>query len=98
MSIFRVVEDTETHLVVLMKENRGVWSESAMDLSSTNPPAIARMGGHPVPPPESAVSSAGNDRELVSRVAEHIAESSGPDAYSGAVLVAHNGQIVLENA
>jgi D-alanyl-D-alanine carboxypeptidase len=98
MSIFRVVEDTETHLVVLMKENRGAWSESTMDLASTNPPVIARMGGHPVPPPEGAVSSAGNDRDLASRVTEHIAESSGPAAYSGTVLVAHNGQIVLEKA
>jgi D-alanyl-D-alanine carboxypeptidase len=98
MSIFRVVEDTEMHLAVLMKENRGAWSESTMDMASTNPPVIARMGGHPVPPPESAVSPAGSDRELASRVTEHIAESSGPDAYSGAVLVAHNGQIVLENA
>ena len=98
MSIFRVVEDTETHVVVLMKENRGVWSESSMDLASTNPPVIAIMGGHPVPPPESAVSSAGNDSELAERVAEHIAESSGPAAYSGTVLVAHNGEIVLEKA
>jgi D-alanyl-D-alanine carboxypeptidase len=98
MSIFRVVEDTETHLVVLMKENRGAWSESTMDLASTNPPVIAGMRGHPVPPPESAVSPAGNDRELATRVDEHIAETSGSAAYSGAVLVAHNGQIVLEKA
>src|ERR1700730_13304276 len=28
MTIYRVEADTDTHLVVLMKENRGSWSES----------------------------------------------------------------------
>ncbi len=54
MSIFRVEEETETHVVVLMKEGRGVWSESTLDLASTHPPVIARMGGHPVSTPEGA--------------------------------------------
>jgi D-alanyl-D-alanine carboxypeptidase len=98
MSIFRIVEDTETHLVVLMKENRGAWSESSMDLSSTNPPVVIGMTGHPVPPPESSANPAGSDKELAARVVEHVAEMGGPDAYSGAVLIAHNGQIVLEKA
>lgn len=98
MSIFRIVEDTETHLVVLMKENRGAWSESSMDLSSTNPPLVIGMTGHPVPPPESSVNPAGSDKELGARVGEHVAEMGGPEAYSGAVLIAHNGQIVLEKA
>lgn len=98
MSIFRVVEETETHLVALMKENRGSWSESTMDLASTTPPVIARIGGHPVPPPESAVDPAASDKELAARVDEHIAELRGADAFSGAVLIAHKGQIVLEKA
>jgi CubicO group peptidase (beta-lactamase class C family) len=98
MSIVRVAEDTETHLVVLMKENRGAWSESTMDLALTNPPLIEKMEGHPVPPPEAAVNPVGSDGELATRVNEHIAEPSGSGAYSGAVLVAHNGQIVLEKA
>ena len=54
MTIYRVTEDTETHLVVLMKENRGAYSESTMDLASVNPPVIAGMMGHPVSPPEGA--------------------------------------------
>ena len=28
------MEETDTHLVALMKENRGAWSESTMDLAS----------------------------------------------------------------
>src|SRR5579871_229789 len=98
MSIFRVEEDTDAHLLVLMKETRGSWSESTLDLASINPPVIGRIGGHPVPPPEGAVAAAASDSDLAERVNQHIAQASGPDAYSGAVLVAHNGQIAFQNA
>jgi CubicO group peptidase (beta-lactamase class C family) len=98
MTIYRVEEDTDTHLVALMKENRGVYSESTLDLSSVNPPVIAGMMGHPVPPPEGSVNPAANDDQLADRVQEHVAAMKGPDAFSGAILIAHNGKIVLDQA
>ena len=98
MTIFRIEEDTETHLVVLMKENRGSFSESTMDLESTDPPIVGRMMGHPVSPPESSQSAAPSDDALVARVREHVAELSGPDAFSGAILVAHHGKTLLDQA
>jgi D-alanyl-D-alanine carboxypeptidase len=98
MTIYRVEEDTDTHLVALMKENRGVYSESTLDLASINPPVIAGMMGHPVPPPESSGNPAANDDKLADRVREHVAAMNGPDAFSGAILVAHNGKIVLDQA
>jgi D-alanyl-D-alanine carboxypeptidase len=98
MTIYRVVEDTDTHLVALMKENRGTYSESTMDLASVNPPVVAGMMGHPVPPPESSGNPAASDDQLADRVQEHVAQMTGPDAFSGAILVAHNGKTVLERA
>lgn len=98
MTIFRVVEDTETHLVVLMKENRGAWSESILDLRSTNPPVIAGMMGHPVSPPEGSENSVRSDEDLARRVREHVSGMSGADAFSGAILIAHHGQIVFDQA
>lgn len=98
MTIFRVQEDTETHVVVLMKEDRGSFSESTMDLQSADPPVVARMMGHPVPPPESSQNAAANDEELVARVRKHIDGTSGPGAFSGAILIAHAGRVLLENA
>ena len=47
MSISHVEEATETHVVALMKENRGNWSLSTMDLASTDPLVIAKIGGRP---------------------------------------------------
>jgi D-alanyl-D-alanine carboxypeptidase len=98
MSVYRVVEDTGTHLVALMKENRGVYSESTMDLSSVNPPVVAGMMGHPAPPPERAGNPISSDDELAARVQEHVATLNGPGAFSGAVLVAHSDKILFEQA
>ena len=98
MTIYRVAEDTDTHLVVLMKENRGAYSESTMDLASVNPPVVAGMMGHPVPPPEGAGKPVSSDEELAGQVQKHVAETSGPDTFSGAILVAHNGKTVLDQA
>ena len=98
MTIYRVAEDTDTHLVALMKENRGAYSESTMDLASVNPPVVAGLMGHPVPPPEGAENPVSSDEELAGQVQKHVAETSGPDAFSGAILVAHNGKTVLDQA
>ena len=98
MAIYRIEEDTDTHLVALMKENRGVYSESTLDLASVNPPVIAGMMGHPVPPPEGAVNPASSDDQLAALVRDHVAAMNGPDAFSGAILIARNGKIVLDQA
>jgi hypothetical protein len=84
MTIYRVEEDTDTHLVALMKENRGAYSESTLDLASLQPPVVAGMMGHPIPPPEGSGNPAASDNQLVDRVQEHVAAKSGPDAFSGA--------------
>jgi D-alanyl-D-alanine carboxypeptidase len=98
MTIFKVEEDTGSHLVVLMKEGRGSYSESTMDLATTNPPVVAGIHGHPVPPPEGAVNRASSDEDLAKKVQEHVVKVQGQDAFSGAVLVAHKGKVVLDQA
>jgi D-alanyl-D-alanine carboxypeptidase len=98
MSIDRIEEDTERHLVVLVKEKRGVYSESTMDLASVNPPVVAGMMGHPVPPPEGSGSPVASDDQLAGRVEEHVAAMHGPEAFSGAVLIADKGKIVVDQA
>ena len=98
MTIFKIEEDTGTHLVVLMKEGRGSYSESTLDLASTNPPIVARIMGHPVPPPESTGSTASSDEELATRVQERVEEGRAADAFSGVVLIAHHGKVVFDQA
>lgn len=98
MSIFRITEQTETHLVVLMKERRGIYSESTMDLASTSPPVVARLIGHPVAPPESSPAPASNDADLASKVREHLAQMHGTDAFSGAILIARRGKVLFDEA
>ncbi|HEX4809846.1 MAG TPA: serine hydrolase domain-containing protein [Bryobacteraceae bacterium] len=98
MSIFRITEQTQTHLVALMKEGRGRYSESIMDLAATSPPVVGRLIGRPVPPPDSYPSRASNDADLASKVREQIAQMYGTDAFSGAILIAHQGEVLLDQA
>src|SRR6185312_7881215 len=98
MDIFRIMEQTPTHLAVLMKEHRGIFSESIMDLTSGTPPVVSRLIGRPVPAPESYPSQAKNDADLITKVREHVGQKRGMDAFSGAVLIARQGRVLLSEA
>ena len=99
MTIYRVEEDTETHLVAMMKENRGVYSESIAGSGVSKPSPLSRVWmGHLQSPPESSGNPAVSDDQLAVRVQEHLATMNGPEAFSGAILIAHNGKIVFEQA
>jgi D-alanyl-D-alanine carboxypeptidase len=98
MTIFKVEEDSGSHLVVLMKEGRGSYSESTMDLATTNPPIVGAIHGHPVPSPTSANDRAASDEDLAKKVREHVVEVQGQNAFSGAILIAHQGKVVLDQA
>lgn len=98
MAIDKVVKETDTHLVVRMKENRGAWSESTMDLAAADPPLVAALTGHPIPPPQSSANPAANDRDLAAQVRDHVKALAGPDEFSGAVLIARDGRVVLNEA
>src|SRR5215469_3273757 len=64
MAIDKVVEETDTHLVVRMKGNRATWSESTMDLAAADPPLVATLLGHPIPQPQSSANPAADDQDL----------------------------------
>lgn len=98
MTIVKVREDSGTHLVVLMKEGRGSYSESTLDLATTNPPTVERISGHPVPPPVKDSDIATDDADLVKKVKERISTTQGEQAFSGTVLIAHNGKIIIDEA
>src|SRR5271154_4700201 len=98
MKILKVTEDNGMHVVALMQEANGGYSESTLDLASTDPPVIKGMGGHPVPPPGGSGSAASNDEDLGKRIRSHVAELPRENAFSGAILVAHTGQVVLNQA
>jgi D-alanyl-D-alanine carboxypeptidase len=98
MTIFRVEAQTDTHLVALMKEGRGSYSESTLELAPTDPPKITGMMGHPVPPPSGVNPSAANDDDVGGKVRQHIASLHEDDAFSGAILIAHKNNVIFEQA
>ena len=66
MKILKVTEDSGTHLVALMQEANGGYSESTLDLASTDPPVVKGIRGHPVPPPGGSNSAAASRLRRVS--------------------------------
>src|SRR5271170_3784829 len=84
MKILKVTEDNGMHLVALMQEANGGYSESTLDLATTNPPVVKGIQGHPVPPPGSG-PAASNEEDLANRTRFHVAELPPENAFSGAI-------------
>jgi CubicO group peptidase (beta-lactamase class C family) len=98
-TLVKIVKDDGQHIEALLKEGRGVYSVLIIDLNSTNPPIIRGLFGHPVPDPtEATVAAASNDDELAAQVISHAADPAAKDSFSGAVLIAHDGRLVLNQA
>jgi CubicO group peptidase (beta-lactamase class C family) len=98
LKLFKVIRDDGSEIVAVMEEGRGGYSESTITLASGSPPVIKRISGHPVPPPAGRENHATSDQELAERVRAHVASMKGEEQFSGAVLIAHNGRLVLDQA
>jgi D-alanyl-D-alanine carboxypeptidase len=96
--LVKVREDTGTHLVALMEEGSGNYSETTINLASTNPPVIKAITGHPVPPPPVAANPAANDQELATQVKSYVDALVAKEQFSGAILIAHDGKPVFDQA
>ena len=95
----KVLKDDGLHLEVLLKEGRGSYSELTIDLATADPPVIRGIFGHPVPDPVAGKSdSAADDRELAARIRSRAADPAASDPFSGAILVAHDDKLVLDEA
>src|SRR5882757_8685166 len=102
-TLVKVVQDDGSSLVAVLKEGRGLYSELDLDFESANPPLIKSIHGHPVHDPSDVVANtpskaAANDRELVSLVESHVTDPAARNPFSGAILIAHRGEIVLDKA
>jgi D-alanyl-D-alanine carboxypeptidase len=98
MKLLKVVEDSGTHLTAVMQEANGGYSESTLDLASADPPIVKGISGHPVPAPRDLVPAAANDQDLVKQVQAHVTDLSSGNAFSGAILIAHNGNTMMDQA
>ena len=98
LSTIRILVKDPKHAVALMKDGHNAYSESTVDLLSADPPVIARIVGHPVRSPTSIPAPAIDDADLKKKVQGVVARMAGADAFSGVILIAHHGKIVLEQA
>jgi CubicO group peptidase (beta-lactamase class C family) len=97
-TLLKVTQDTGSHLVASLKDGHGGYAEITLELASTDPPVIRSIVGRPVPPPASERSPSSNDQELLAEVNKHVAELLSQGHFSGAVLIAHHGKPILDQA
>lgn len=98
-TLVKIVKDDGLHIEALLKEGRGMYSVLIIDLDSANPPILKGIFGHPVLDPSGgAAAGATNDDELAAQVKSRAADTAAKDLFSGAILIAHNGHLVLDRA
>jgi CubicO group peptidase (beta-lactamase class C family) len=98
LTLFKVMRNDETHLVAVMKEGGGRYTETTLDLASVNPPVVQAIMCRPAPAPHGEEHRAASDHELAERVVAHAASLAAKDEFSGAILIWHNGNLVLDRA
>jgi D-alanyl-D-alanine carboxypeptidase len=81
-----------------MQEANGGYSESILDLASADPPIVKGISGHPVSAPRDLVPAAADDQDLATQVQAHVADLGSKNVFSGAILIAHNGMTVMDQA
>lgn len=97
-TLIKITEDTGSHIVASMKDRHDGYAEVTLDLASTDPPIIRGIFGHPAPPPPSERDPASSDSDLVRQVTTHVADLLHKDQFSGAILIAKQGQPILNQA
>jgi D-alanyl-D-alanine carboxypeptidase len=98
LTLVKVTKDDGTHLEALMKEGHGGYSATIIEFAPGDPPLIKKIFGHPVPPPSAQAEPAANDNQLAAVVRSEADASAAQEKFSGAILIAHHGKIVLDQA
>ena len=95
----KLVESTPTRFVAYVQE-RGSdqFAKAATDVDSNPPHNITRLVLQAVPrPPEFAIRRL-DEKDLISALRARVEQDAAADRFSGAVLIAHDGKPVLQQA
>lgn len=76
-----------------------LWREVVVEVESEAPHRITGIRLRPAAPPEGQqITEALSDADLRERLSAYLERLAGADAFSGAVLLAHEGEVVFEEA
>jgi D-alanyl-D-alanine carboxypeptidase len=98
LELVKVTKDDGSHIEAFMKEGHGGYSEMILDVAHGNPPLIKKIFGHPAPPPSAQAEPVSNDEQLAAVVRKEADAASAQGKFSGAILIAHHGKIILDQA
>ena len=101
LELVRIEQSTERSLTALMKgkgDDRPI--RAVLSISPTDPPVIENIGLLPAraPPPEAAPVERMTEAAALSALRAHADELAKQDEFSGALLVARHGKVLLEDA
>jgi len=99
-NLIRIEKSEPLHIEALVKERGGDnFALLKLDVSDSNPPSVKQLNLRIVPrPPDQAQTPRLTFDEAVKALDAKAADLTRQDKFSGDVLVAHHGQIVLQKA
>ena len=98
-SLVRVELSEATHFVALVKEkNSDNIGRFDLTVSADDPPRILATNIRLIPPPDDLAPPRLSQADALVALDRYINEAVKADQFSGAVLVAHNGKVLLERA
>ncbi|MGH9331190.1 MAG: serine hydrolase domain-containing protein, partial [Vicinamibacterales bacterium] len=97
--LVRVEKSEATTLVALLKERAGdTVARLELSLDSETPPKVSRMGLSAIPRPADLAIPRMAEAEALAALSARAEELAKNDQFSGAVLVARHGTILLQKA
>jgi len=97
--VVKIEESSATEVRALLKEKGGFgWGEILLQVDPSNPNLIISTELHPVPPPTETRPAREPQDALVRDLSQMLEKLAAEDRFSGAVLLAKNGEPVFEKA
>ena len=98
-TLIRIEKSEPLHLEALVKERESShYALLTLDVSSTDPPRVKGLGLHVVRPPDQPAVARLPWPEAVQALDRQAAELASQDKFSGGLLVARSGQVVLQKS
>lgn len=95
----KAVSSAPTHLVAYLQERSSdQFAEASLDVDSTPPYRITSLRLNAIPRPTEFAIKRLDEKELIAAVRVRLDKDAATDRFSGAVLVAHDGKPVFEQA
>jgi CubicO group peptidase (beta-lactamase class C family) len=97
-TLLRIIKDSESEIEALVKERGGDTFAQLRLAIDGDPPRVKGIGLRAIDTPEEFRTPASSDADLVKQVTAKVDARQAADEFAGALLIARNGKVLLEQA